>query len=134
MGFLDPNVLARLGPLPVKARIIVEGALSGMHRASHHGSSVEFAEHKEYSAGDDIRHLDWKVYAKADRYYVKQFEQESELTAYLILDASGSMGYRGDSLSKLEYASYLLASLAYLLIRQRDKVGLLVFGDETLER
>jgi uncharacterized protein (DUF58 family) len=134
MSFLDPNVIARLGPLPVKARIIVEGALSGMHRASHHGSSVEFAEHKEYSPGDEIRHLDWKVYAKADRWYVKRFEQEAELTAYLILDASGSMAYRGDALSKLEYASYLLASLAYLLIKQRDKVGLLVFGDETLER
>jgi uncharacterized protein (DUF58 family) len=133
-GFLDPEAIAQLESLPVKARIVVEGALTGLHRARLHGSSVEFAQHKEYSPGDDIRHLDWKVFGKADRYYIKQFEQESELTAYLILDASGSMAYSGDSLSKLEYASYLLAALAYLLIKQRDKVGLLVFGDEALER
>ena len=133
-GFLAPDAIARLESLPVKARIVVEGAVTGLHRARLHGSSVEFAEHKEYSAGDEIRHLDWKVYAKADRYYVKRFEQESELTAYLVLDASGSMAYAGDSLSKLEYASILIAALAYLLIKQRDKVGLLVFGDPALER
>lgn len=133
-SFLDPEAIAQLESLPVKARIVVEGALNGLHRARLRGSSVEFAEHKEYSPGDEIRHLDWKVFAKADRYYIKQFEQEAELTAYLVLDASGSMGYAGDSLSKLEYASYLLASLAYLLIKQRDKVGLLVFGDDQLER
>jgi uncharacterized protein (DUF58 family) len=134
MAFLDPSTIAQLETLPVKARVIVEGALSGLHRARLHGSSVEFAEHKEYSPGDDIRHIDWKAYAKADRYYVKQFEQESELTTYLLLDASGSMSYKGDGIAKLEYASYLLASLAYLLIKQRDKVGLFVFGDDSLER
>lgn len=128
MRFLDPVAIARLGPMPLKARTVVEGALSGLHRARLHGSSVEFAEHKEYSPGDEIRHIDWKAYGKVDRYYVKQFEQESELTAFLVLDATGSMAYRGDGLAKLEYASYLLASLAYLMIRQRDKVGLLVFG------
>ena len=87
---LDPSLLARLGSLSVKARVIVESALSGMHRARLHGSSVEFAEHKEYSPGDEIRHIDWKAYGKLDRYYVKQFEQESQLTVYLVLDASGS--------------------------------------------
>ncbi len=100
-----PTPLARLGSLPLKARVIVEGALSGMHRARLHGSSVEFAEHKEYSPGDEIRHIDWKAYAKVDRYYVKQFEQESQLTVYLVLDASASMAFAGDGLTKLEYAA-----------------------------
>ena len=133
MPFLDPVAIAKLESMPLRARVIVEGALSGQHRARLHGSSVEFAEHKEYSPGDEIRHIDWKAYGKLDRYYVKQFEQESELTTFLVLDATGSMGYRGDGVSKLEYASFLLSSLAYLLIRQRDRVGLLVFGGPTGE-
>ena len=105
-----------------------------MHRARLKGSSVEFEQHKEYSPGDELRHLDWKVYAKADRYYVKQFEQESELTAYLVLDASASMAYQGKSLSKLDYGTHVLAALAHLLIHQRDKVGLFAFGDPDLDR
>ncbi|MBI4512079.1 MAG: DUF58 domain-containing protein [Deltaproteobacteria bacterium] len=114
--------------MTLRARTIVEGALSGLHRSPHHGSSVEFAEHKEYSPGDEIRHIDWKAYGKFDRYYVKRFEEETELTAYVLLDRSGSMTYRGDGISKLEYAAYLTAALAYLLIRQQDRVGLLAFG------
>lgn len=133
MRFVDPRAVAKLGSLPVKARVIVEGALSGLHRARLHGSSVEFAEHKEYSPGDEIRHIDWKAYAKLDRYYVKQFEQESQLTTHLLLDASGSMAFAGGGLGKLEYASYLLASLAYLLIRQHDRVGLTVFGNPRVD-
>lgn len=133
MPFIDPRAIANLESLPVKARVIVEGALTGMHRARHHGSSVEFAEHKEYSPGDEIRHIDWKAFAKLDRYYVKQFEQESQLTAYLMLDASGSMAFAGGGLRKLEYASYLVASLAYLLIKQRDRVGLSIFGNPRFE-
>jgi uncharacterized protein (DUF58 family) len=125
---LDPVALARLGTLPVKARVIVEGALSGLHRARLHGSSVEFAEHKEYSPGDEIRHIDWKAFGKLDRYYVKQFEQESQLTAYLALDASGSMRFAGAGLAKVEYAGLCLAALAYLIVQQQDKVGLVVFG------
>jgi len=128
VSFLDPIALAKLDTMPLRARVVVEGALSGLHRARLHGSSVEFSEHKEYSPGDEIRHIDWKAYGKIDRYYVKQFEQESELTALLVLDATGSMGYRGSTISKLAYASYLLGALAYLLIKQRDKVGVLVFG------
>ena len=128
MRFLDPALLAKVGTLSLKARTIVEGALSGLHRSPHHGSSVEFAEHKEYSPGDEIRHIDWKAYGKFDRYVVKRFEQETELTAYLLLDRSGSMEYRGDGLSKLEYGAYLVAALAYLLIRQQDRVGLYAFG------
>jgi len=136
MGLLDPVTVTRLETLPVRARVIVEGALSGLHRARLHGSSVEFAEHKEYSPGDEIRHIDWKVYGRADRFYVKQFEQESELSCFLALDASGSMEYgpEKEALSKVGYAAHLLAALAYLMIRQRDKVGLLVFGDDALDR
>jgi len=98
---IDPAQLARLGSLPIKARVIVEGALSGLHRAAVHGASVEFAEHKEYSPGDELRHVDWKAYAKLDRYYVKQFEQESQLTVYLVLDASASMAFSGGGIAKL---------------------------------
>ncbi|MBL8627038.1 MAG: DUF58 domain-containing protein [Myxococcales bacterium] len=125
---LDPALLARLGTLPVKARVIVESALSGMHRARLHGSSVEFAEHKEYSPGDELRHIDWKALAKLDRYYVKQFEQESQLTAYLVLDASASMRFAGAGLSKVEYGGLALAALAYLVSQQQDKIGLYAFG------
>ena len=132
--FLDPETLAKTSGLAVKARVIVEGALSGLHRARHHGSSVEFAQHKEYSPGDELRHIDWKAYAKLDRYYVKQFEHESQLTVHLVLDASGSMDFRGGAaIAKLEYAGYVAAALSYLLIRQQDKVGLTVFGDRTLD-
>ncbi|MEJ7598735.1 MAG: DUF58 domain-containing protein [Kofleriaceae bacterium] len=113
--------------------MIVEGALSGMHRASVHGSSVEFAEHKEYSPGDELRHVDWKAYAKLDRYYVKQFEQESQLTVYLVLDASASMAFAGAGMSKLEYGGLCLAAIAYLVIQQQDKVGLVACGDPKLE-
>jgi len=128
MAFLDPTAIARLESMQLRARTIVEGALSGMHRATLHGSSIEFAQHKEYAAGDEIRHLDWKAYGKLDRYYIKQYEQESELSSYLVVDATGSMDYRGDGISKLSYAAYLAGALAYVLIRQRDKVGLVVYG------
>ncbi len=130
---IDATLLARLASLPIKARVIVEGALSGLHRASVHGSSVEFAEHKEYSQGDEIRDLDWKAYAKLDRYYVKQFEQESQLTVFLVLDASASMRFAGGGMKKLEYAGLLLAALAYLVIQQQDKVGLVTCGDREVE-
>ncbi len=130
---IDPAQLARLGSLPVKARVIVEGALSGLHRASMHGASVEFAEHKEYSPGDELRHVDWKAYAKLGRIYVKQFEQESQLTVYLVLDASASMSFAGHAVSKLEYAGLCLAAMAYLVIQQQDKVGLMTCGDRKVE-
>ncbi len=127
---IDAAQLAKLSSLPLKARVIVEGALSGLHRASVHGASVEFAEHKEYSPGDELRHVDWKAYAKLDRIYVKQFEQESQLTVYLVLDASASMAFTGGGpMSKLEYAGLSLAALAYLVIQQQDKVGLVACGD-----
>lgn len=131
--YIDPAQLARFGSLAIQARVIVEGALSGLHRASVHGSSVEFAEHKEYSPGDELRHVDWKAYAKLDRYYVKQFEQESQLTVYLVLDASASMAFSGGGIAKLEYGGLVLAALAYLVIQQQDKVGLIACGDRSLE-
>jgi uncharacterized protein (DUF58 family) len=131
--YIDPIQLARLGSLPIQARVIVEGALSGLHRAAVHGSSVEFAEHKEYSPGDELHHVDWKAYGKLDRYYVKQFEQESQLTVYLVLDASASMAFSGGGLAKLHYGGLALAALAYLVIQQQDKVGLIACGDRALE-
>ncbi len=127
--YLDPVSLARLKNLELRARSVVEGALSGMHRSPHHGSSVEFAEHKEYAAGDEIKHIDWKAYGKFDKYYVKRFEEETELRAYLLIDSSASMGYRGGGVSKLEYARMLAASLAYLLLKQQDQVGMVAFGE-----
>jgi uncharacterized protein (DUF58 family) len=129
---LDPATLARLGNLRLRVRAIAEGVLTGLHRSPHHGQSVEFAEHKEYTPGDEIRHIDWKAYGKFDKYYVKRFEQETNLRAYLVVDASGSMGYRGDpdALTKLEVASALAAPLAYLLFRQQDAAGLVLVGDE----
>lgn len=130
---IPPEQLQRLGSLPIKARVIVEGALTGLHRASVHGSSVEFAQHKEYSPGDELRHVDWKAYGKLDRYYVKQFEQESQLTIYLVLDASASMAFGGGGMVKLEYAGLLLAAVGYLAISQQDKVGLLACGDRAIE-
>jgi uncharacterized protein (DUF58 family) len=109
-------------------RAITEGILTGLHKSPHHGQSVEFAEHKEYAPGDEIRHIDWKAYGKFDKYYVKRFEQETNLRAYLVVDSSGSMGYRGEPgrMTKLEYASALAASLAYLLVRQQDAAGLVL--------
>jgi uncharacterized protein (DUF58 family) len=131
-ALLDPEVLARLGTLKLRVRAITEGVLTGLHKSPHHGASVEFAEHKEYTPGDDVRRIDWKAYGKFDKYYVKRFEQETNLRAYLVVDASGSMGYRGrpEALSKLELASALAASLAYLLFRQQDAAGLVLVGDQ----
>ena len=125
---LNAEHLARLAGLQLRVQSVVEGTLTGLHRSPHHGGSIEFAEHKEYAPGDDLRHLDWKALGKFDRYYIKRFEHETDLKAYLLLDASGSMGY-GRPLSKLEYASTLLASLAYILLRQGDQPSLLGFSE-----
>jgi uncharacterized protein (DUF58 family) len=129
---LDPVTLAKLGNLRLRVRAIAEGILTGLHKSPHHGQSIEFAEHKEYAPGDDVRHIDWKAYGKFDKYYVKRFEQETNLRAYLVVDASGSMGYRGhpDRMTKLETASALAATLAYLLFRQQDAAGLVLVKGE----
>ena len=127
---LDPEVLAQVGNYPVGARRRVEGALSGHHRSPLRGSSIEFAEHKEYSPGDEIRHIDWKAFGKFDKYYVKQFEEETNLRAYLLVDASASMAYKSGTYSKLEYATRLAATLSFLLLRQQDGVGLCIFQED----
>jgi uncharacterized protein (DUF58 family) len=126
---LDPVALQRLETMTLRARYVVEGTLWGLHRSPHHGQSVEFAEHKTYAPGDDLRHIDWKAYGKFDKYYVKKYEEETELWGYLLLDCSGSMGYaRAGAVTKLTYAAYLAASIAYLLLRQQDRVGVMRFA------
>jgi uncharacterized protein (DUF58 family) len=128
---LDPLELAKLTSLSVRARVVVEGAFAGLHHNRHAGSSIEFAEHKEYAPGDDIRHLDWKALARVDRYYIKRFEDETEMRTYLLLDTSASMGYRRRGVSKLEYGSTLCAAISYLLGQQGDPAGLLMFDEKT---
>ncbi len=124
---LDPAALDRFGRLELLARLIVEGVMSGLHKSPYKGFSVEFAEHRHYGPGDEIRHIDWRAFGKTDRYYVKEFEEETNLKAYLVVDTSGSMGYAGRTMSKIEYARQLAAALAYLMIGQRDAVGLITF-------
>jgi len=130
LRFLDPAVIARLGTLELKARTIVEGFLSGLHRSPFRGFSVEFAEYRQYLPGDDPSTIDWKVYARSDRHYVKKYEEDTNLECYLLVDVSGSMAYGSRGITKQQYAAYLAASLAYLMNRQRDAVGLMAFDDE----
>ena len=124
---LDPSALDRFGRLELLARLVVEGVMSGLHKSPFKGFSVEFAEHRHYGPGDEIRHIDWRAFGKTDRYYVKEYEEETNLKAYLVVDTSGSMGYAGRTMSKFEYARQLAAALAYLMISQRDAVGLITF-------
>lgn len=133
--YLDPAVLARLQGLGLKARLIVEGYVSGLHKSPFHGYSVEFAEHREYTPGDDIRYVDWKVFGRTDRYFLKQYEEETNFSCWLLLDSSESMGYRSDgaAMSKLEYAKHVAAALAYMVIQQQDAVGLATFDSEVRE-
>lgn len=128
---LDPRVLASIGRLDLIARTVVEGFLIGLHRSPFQGLSQEFASHRQYMAGDELRRIDWRIYARTDRLYVKEFEEETNAPVRLLLDASNSMRYtpREDDLSKLDYARYLAASLAYLANKQRDRIGLVCFGD-----
>jgi len=130
--YLDPAILARLEGLGLRARLIVEGYVSGVHRSPYHGFSIEFAEHREYAPGDDLRYLDWKVFGRTDKYHLKQFEEETNLVCYLLLDVSESMLYKSSAaaLTKLEYAQCAGAALAYLVLRQQDSVGLVTFDDE----
>ena len=135
LRFLDPAIIARLGTMELKARTVVEGFLSGLHRSPYKGFSVEFAEYRQYMPGDDLSTLDWKVYARSDRHYVKKFEEETNLECHLLLDVSASMAYRGAApMSKLEYGSVLAASLAFLMNRQRDATGLIAFDDRIVSR
>lgn len=130
--YLSPETLARLEGLGLRARLIVEGYVSGVHRSPYHGFSIEFAEHREYVPGDDLRYLDWKVFGRTDKYQLKQFEEETNLVAYLLLDTSESMRYRSAAAawSKLEYARTAAAALAYLILHQQDSAGLVTFDSE----
>ena len=128
--YLQPDVVAKLANMELVARLVVEGFITGLHKSPYHGFSVEFAEHRQYMPGDEIKHIDWKIYGKTDRYYIKQFEEETNLKAYMILDASNSMGYSSSNrISKLEYASYITAALAHLMVQQRDAVGFTIFDE-----
>jgi len=130
LRFIDPNILSKLSGMELRARTVVEGFISGLHRSPYRGFSVEFAEYREYTPGDDTRFIDWKVYARSDRYYLKQFEEETNLSCHILLDASASMNYGSGGLTKLQYASYVAASLGYMIFQQRDAVGLLTFDQE----
>ena len=119
--------------MALRARLVVEGYIIGQHKSPYHGFSVEFAEHRAYGPGDEIRHVDWKLYGKTDRYYVKQYEEETNLKAYILLDTSRSMKYTSGTVTKLDYASYLSAALTYLMLNQRDGIGLVLF-DEKIQK
>jgi len=133
--YLDPAVLAKLGGLELRARLIVEGFFTGMHRSPHLGLSVEFADHRAYTQGDDLRHIDWKVFGKTDKYYIKEYEQEANLSLVIALDVSESMAYRSrdDLMTKYDYAASLAAATAYMTLQQQDAVGLALFDDRLIE-
>jgi uncharacterized protein (DUF58 family) len=130
---LDAHLLSKLSGVKVRARAVVEGVLSGLHKSPHQGQSVEFAEHKEYAPGDELKHLDWKAYGKFDRFYVKRFEHETNLRATMVVDSSGSMGFSSGALSKLEVAKILAAALSHLLIRQQDAAGLTLVAENLFQ-
>lgn len=127
---LSPRALARISNLQLKARHVVEGFITGLHQSPYHGFSVEFAEHRAYLPGDPIRHIDWKVYARTDRYVIKRFQEETNLKGYILLDTSASMAFTSTDFTKLQYGLHLAAALAYLMLEQRDAVGLALFDDE----
>lgn len=128
-NYFDPKVLAGIANLALRARWVVEGLMSGIHRSRAKGFSVEFEEHREYSPGDEIRRIDWKALGKFDRYFIKEYEDETNLRAYLLLDASASMDYASDGITKFDYACTLTASLAYLILKQQDAAGIVTFSN-----
>jgi uncharacterized protein (DUF58 family) len=128
-NYFDPKVLAGISNLYLRARWVVEGMMSGIHRSRSKGFSVEFEQHREYSPGDEIRRIDWKALGRFDRYFVKEYEDETNLRAYLLVDTSGSMDYASDGITKFDYGCTLAASLAYLILRQQDAAGVVTFSD-----
>ena len=130
LNFLDPTVLAGLANLELRARVAVEGFLSGLHKSPHRGFSVEFNDYRHYQRGDDMRHLDWKLYARSDKFYIKQYEDETNVRCVILLDTSASMDYSSGGLSKLNYGVTLASALSYFIMRQRDAVGLITFDDQ----
>ena len=132
LRYLDPAVIGRIGSMELRARTIVEGFLIGLHRSPYQGFSVEFSEYRQYMPGDDTSLIDWKLYARSDRHYVKKFEEETNLDCHILLDVSGSMSYGSAGVTKQEYGAYLAAAIAYLMNRQRDAVGLLAFDEQVV--
>lgn len=132
-NFLDPEVLTTLDNLELRARVVVEGFLAGLHKSPHRGFSVEFTDYRHYQQGDDMRHVDWKLYAKSDKLYIRQYEDETNVRSYIMLDSSASMGYSSGGMSKLDYGRTLASALAYFIMRQRDAVGLITFDDKVQE-
>jgi len=128
-NYFDPKVLAGISNLALRARWVVEGLLSGVHKSRAKGFSVEFEEHREYAPGDEIRRIDWKAFGKFDRYFIKEYEDETNLRAYLLLDGSASMNYASDSITKFDYGCTLTASLAYLILKQQDAAGVVTFSN-----
>lgn len=129
--YLQPDTVSKLKGMELRARMVVEGFIAGMHKSPYHGFSVEFAEHRQYMPGDNIRNIDWKVFAKTDRHYIKKYEEETNLKGYLLLDCSRSMAYKsGKRISKLDYAGLLSGALSYMMLHQRDAVGLVTFDDK----
>jgi len=131
--FVDPTVLARIGNLELVARAVVDGFINGIHRSPYFGASVDFAEHRGYVPGDDIRRVDWRLYARTDRYYIKEYEADSNSNFSVLLDVSKSMGFGSRGLTKLEYGKILAGCLTYLVHRQRDRVGLTAFDSDIVE-
>jgi uncharacterized protein (DUF58 family) len=128
--YSDPDVIAQISDLNLRSRRLVEGAISGLHRSPFHGFNIEFAEYREYTPGDDLRRLDWRVFARSDRHYIKQYEEESNVRVTFLVDASASMNYRGSAtLSKFDYAATLVVALSMLLTRQQDPVGMVLFDE-----
>jgi uncharacterized protein (DUF58 family) len=132
--FLAPEVLARINSLELVARSVVEGFISGLHRSPYLGFSTDFAEHRQYLPGDDLRHLDWKLLARTDRLYIKKYQGDTNAQMHLLIDSSASMGYGSGEVSKLHYAQFLASALAYLGVRQHDSVGVLAFGEDVTEQ
>ena len=128
--FLHPETIARIAKLDFRAKQVVEGFLTGMHKSPFFGHSIEFVQHRDYTSGDDLRHLDWKVWSKTDKFYIKQYEAETNLRAHLVVDVSNSMHYGNGSLDKYNYGCTIAACLAYLIVRQLDAVGLTTFDED----
>ena len=128
LQYLHPDVVAKLGSMELRARLVVEGFITGLHKSPFHGFSAEFSEHRQYRAGDDLKHIDWKIFGRSDRYYVKQYEDETNLRCLIAVDQSASMGYASEGhITKFQYASYLAAALSYLVLQQRDAAGLATY-------
>ena len=132
--FLNPSVISKLNSLELRARLVVEGFMVGMHKSPYHGFSVEFSQHRSYIQGDGLKDVDWKIYGKTEKFFIKQYEEETNLKSYILLDTSNSMNFAsGNNLKKLEYASTLVAALSYLMIKQQDAVGLALYSDRILK-